>query len=173
MSIGNFRETDEKNETTESTDNAERYKNQILETPESYDDDFDKKLDSLESKRELEDGKEKNSNQSENIGKDSAWERLRSLFSKRENRESIKEQDSKELIDQPSTNKSFRDGLKVNNFDNHIERQAAENMKKKAESPVESDADTNESESDTTVNEGRSRAEEAYNRHYHIRDDER
>ncbi len=176
MSIGNFRETSEKNETnetTEKTDNAEKYKNQILKTPESYDDDFDKKLDSLDNKRKLEDGKERNANQSENTGKDGAWERLRNFFSKREKGENTERHESKASTEQPSDNKSFRDRLNVDNSDNHIEKQAVENLKKKAESPVESDANTDENESDITVNEGRSRAEEAYNRHYNIKDDER
>lgn len=176
MSIGNFnevKENRESNKTIENTDNTEKYKNQILEVSESYDDDFDKKLDSIDDKREGEGGGEKNTEKSETTEKDSTWERLRNFFSKKEEGENAREYESKDSKERSSDNEGFRDRFKVDNTDNHIERQAAENMEKKAESSAESNADSNDGDNDITKNEGRSRAEEAYNKHYHIRDDER
>ena len=173
MSIGNFNEINENNEAKENTDNAEKFKNLILETPESYDDDFDKKLDVIEDKRDLEGDMEEKNGQPESTEKDSAWERLRSIFSKKESGEGTKENKIEDSLEQKSDSESFKDRFKVDNSDNQIEKQAAENMEKRTESSGESNSDTTESDSHITRSEGRSRAEEAYNRHYHIKDDER
>lgn len=89
MSLGNFKETNESsevNEARENTDNTEKPRNQILETPESYDDDFDSKLDSKErnneSKKDGQDG-------GEDVGgeKTSLLDKMRNLFSKKESGE--------------------------------------------------------------------------------------
>ena len=91
MSLGNFKETNEAsevNEARENTDNTEKPKNQILETPESYDDDFDSKLDTNENNNE--------SKKDGQIGGDdsggekaSLLDKMRNLFSKKESGEDL------------------------------------------------------------------------------------
>lgn len=102
MAFGNFRETSENTETNEAretTDNTEKSRNQILETPENYDDDFDNKLDSNEANENNEKRQTtENNNSEENIAhgekenveeKNSLLDRMKNLFSKKENNEKV------------------------------------------------------------------------------------
>lgn len=127
MSIGNFKETNENaeaNEAKENTDNTEKPRNQILETPEDYDDDFDKKLDSNEESNEQSNEQKSDSSEAESEKggdneKHSVLDRLRNMFSKRENNEdsdnnedaneSDDDQDAPDEGDKPD----FKDSLKV------------------------------------------------------------
>lgn len=94
MSVGNFRETNEANESRENNDNTEKPRNQILETPESYDDDFDSRLDN--KKREDESKKEGNSEGNESIvEKTSFLDKMRNLFAKKASSEESGEADDK------------------------------------------------------------------------------
>lgn len=179
MAIGKFDETNENNETNEvkeNTDNTEKPRNQILETPEHYDDDFDKKLDQNESKNESSGDKpqEFEKGKGEESEKNGILDRLRNLFSKKESNEVNSSDNSEDgnFDESPSKGESFRDSLKVENSDNHIESHAIENTEKKNVSSVETDSDTNENNNDVSKDRGRSRAEEAYNRQFHIRDDD-
>ncbi len=86
MSIGNFKETNETsevNETRENTDNTEKPRNQILETPESYEDDFDSKLDNNERNGESTNEHSEKGNESSGE-KTSLFDKMRNLFSKKE-----------------------------------------------------------------------------------------
>lgn len=138
MAIGNFRESNESyevNETKENTDNTEKPRNQILETPKSYDDDFDNRMDSRERKNES--GRESKDSVYEperggGEGKASLLDKMRNLFSKRENNDSNegnegeknKETSAKESADNGS---SFRDKL----------RESAPSMEEQAEQAKE------------------------------------
>ncbi len=86
MSIGIFKETNEASEVRENIDNTEKPRNQILETPESYDDDFDSKLDNWEREDEAKKGENVESNESV-VEKMSFLEKMRSLFVKKESSE--------------------------------------------------------------------------------------
>lgn len=115
MAIGNFKETNETNEvneTRENTDNTEKPRNQILETPESYDDNFDSKLDNNERSGETSNEKMDNGNE---LGgeKQSLFDKMRNLFSRKEsdgdsNSEGIKESAEKDS----SKRNSFLDDLR-------------------------------------------------------------
>lgn len=107
MAIGKFDETNENNETNEAkenTDNTEKSRNQILETPEDYDDDFDKKLDQNESKNESSGDKpqESEKDKGEDSEKGGVLDRLRNLFSKKESNEENSE--SSESTEKESDN---------------------------------------------------------------------
>lgn len=98
MSIGSFKETNESNEvneTRENIDNTEKPRNQILEIPESYDDDFDSKLDSNDRKNAS--PKEGHEQGDESGGeKTSLFDKMRNLFSKKENGEESEPTDNGE-----------------------------------------------------------------------------
>lgn len=83
MAIGKF------DETKENTDNTEKSRNQILETPEDYEDDFDKKLDQNESKNESSGDKlqESEKYKGEDSEKGRVLDRLRNLLFKKESNE--------------------------------------------------------------------------------------
>lgn len=115
MAIGNFKETNESNEVNEvreNTDNTEKPRNQILEKPESYDDDFDSKLDNNE--RTNEDTKERMDNGNESSGeKTSLFDKMRNLFSKKENGEESNDGGIKESDENDSNKRSsFLDDLR-------------------------------------------------------------
>lgn len=115
MAIGNFKETNESNEVNEvreNTDNTEKPRNQILEKPESYEDDFDNKLDNNE--RTNEDMKERMDNGNESSGeKTSLFDKMRNLFSKKENGEESNDDGIKESDENDSNKRSsFLDDLK-------------------------------------------------------------
>ena len=96
MSIGNFKETNETSEARENTDNIEKPRNQILETPESYDDDFDSKMDN----KEWEDKSKKEGNAEGNesvVEKMSFFDKMRNLFTKKEGSEESGDSDDKNV----------------------------------------------------------------------------
>lgn len=78
MSIGNFKETSEGKE----TENVEKPKNQILETPEKYKDDFDRKLEANEAKEDQSPIKEKG--EGRDGERQSFFTKMKNLFSNKE-----------------------------------------------------------------------------------------
>lgn len=116
MSIGSFKETNESNEvneTRENIDNTEKPKNQILEVPESYDDEFDSKLDSND--RENASTKEGHEQGDESGGeKISLLDKMKNLFSKKENGEESELADNGENESEKNDNgsSSFRENLR-------------------------------------------------------------
>lgn len=163
MSIGNFSETndssDEVKETKESTDNTEKPKNQILENADGYDDDFDKKLDSMEnneSKTENSDNKESDSGEKGGEEKQSLLDKMRNLFSRKESgRES--ETETKEGENTESDKNDF--ASRRSSFMEYLREGAptteeqAETSKKWQEGKKESGSDGGEN-NDETKSEG-------------------
>ena len=152
MAIGKFDETSEKNETNETkeaTDNNEKRRNQILDTPEDYDDDFDKKLDETEKHQ---DGMKENSEKGEKNDffskfKDK-FDEIKDRFSKKDNTddksESKEETDKKVTGNSTDAEKAFRNSYKVDNSNNQIEKNAHTSMDtKRALSEGENDEDDN------------------------------
>lgn len=134
MSIGNFSETSESknevNETNESVDNTEKPKNQILETPDSYNDDFDSKLDSKESKDVQEvDNKEQDNYFSEVNGEKKSDDKT-SLLDKMMNLFKKKEIESSDNIDKKDDSSSTSDMKK--DFYERV-KENAPSMEKQAE----------------------------------------
>ena len=60
MTFGGFKETSESMENNEAkTENTEKKRNQILEIPDEYKDDFDKKIETSENKEQQTDTEKK------------------------------------------------------------------------------------------------------------------
>lgn len=136
MSIGNFVETNEsKNEVNETKDNTEKPRNQILETPDSYKDDFESKLDSKEAKeteRTEQDNDSGEGKEEKGDGeKTSLLDKMRSLFTKKDNGENQEKAEGKaaDAGDNPPSDPedfhsteevkpdmSFKDSLKTENW---------------------------------------------------------
>lgn len=124
MVIGNFKETSENDEAKENVENTEKPRNQILETPDRYDDDFDSKLDDNEVKENRESQSEGEDSDKfkpqDGEEKQSLLDKMRNLFSRKES-DSKNESDEKtnEGSDMGETDeaKSFRDSLKVDNYE--------------------------------------------------------
>lgn len=116
MSFRKFSETNEGNEANESKESAvetlDKPKNQILETPKDYKDDFDKKADTAEKKVSAGDSGDSDDGDREakSEGKQGPFERLKSMF-KKEAKEEPVEKDNNEAT--TSTSSKFRDSLKV------------------------------------------------------------
>lgn len=125
MSIGNFKETnenDESKEAQETPDNTEKPRNQILETPDDYADDFDSKLDDNESKENQENQSEDESSgedkPQEGEEKQSLLDKMRNLFSRKESSDgetaNDKEKPDSSETPEKSSREQFADSLKVN-----------------------------------------------------------
>lgn len=143
MSIGNFSETSESknelNEANESLDNTEKPRNQILETSDSYKDNFESRLDSKESREgqeteyteqnnDFSEGKE----EKDDGEKTSLLDKMRNLFKKKEDGENQQEMkkvaadsdetnppddlDSSNSSDKTKPEVSVRDSLKAENW---------------------------------------------------------
>ncbi len=127
MAFGDFKETNETKEASDnkeaSTENSEKRRNQILDVPEDYDDDFDSKLDAND-KKENSDTPEKNKD-SEGSEKQGLFDRIKSFFSKdkpdesNENKESDTEKNNET---EKSRSESFRDSLKVDQSPEEIKK---------------------------------------------------
>jgi hypothetical protein len=166
MSIGNFNETSDSSnefkETNESKDNVEKPRNQILDLPGSYDDDFKKRLDSIETrtlseenslKKNTDDVKEKNGEE-----KLSLLDKMRNLFSRKENKE---EKDNK---DADRTNETQESGSTIlsdahKSFVENLRKDApsmeaqAEAAKKRQDRNYESNVNGNESNGEANDSE--------------------
>lgn len=140
MSIGNFDETNESknevNETNETTDNTEKPRNQILETPDSYKDDFESKLDSKESKEAERTEQDNDSGEGKEEkgdgGKTSLLDKMRNLFKKKDDGENQEKAEGKASdgdssppdeypdythpTEEVKPEMSFRDSLKTENW---------------------------------------------------------
>lgn len=131
MSLGNFKETSETNETVEAneakdaTDNTEKNRNQILDTPDKYDDDFDKKLDDCESdqdstERDSDKNLDSSSEKGESEEKQSLLDKMRNLFSKKESTDGgdTKEDEGTEesKVKEPSQREKFLDSIRVDDY---------------------------------------------------------
>ena len=109
MSFFRHGDAGERNEASENKENREKQpRNQILETPDSRQSRAYDRLSAAEEK-----AKEKG-NEAKESKPESPEEKVK------------------------SAKEDFRNGLKVDNKDNHIERNAAKNMEKKANKPSES-----------------------------------
>jgi hypothetical protein len=134
MSIGNFSETSESknevNEANESVDNTEKPGNQILETPDSYKDDFESRMDSKESKEGQEtehtkqgDDSGESKEEKGDSDKTSLLDKMRNLFKKKEDGENQQESkkvessvDGPQPPDEGKSEMSFKDSLKPENW---------------------------------------------------------
>lgn len=124
MIFGGFKETNETNENTDnreaSTEDSEKKRNQILEVPEDYRDDFESKID---EKEDSDNGKEG----FENEDKSSWFERIKSLCSKEKNTEKNKESGETENKEpEKSRSELFRDSIRVTESPEEIMKHNAE-----------------------------------------------
>lgn len=95
MSIGKFDETNESNneasEAKEQTENIDKPRNQILETPDSYKDNFNKKLDTNDAEKNKESAgkldQEKQTDKNQDSEKTSFLEKMKNLLSHKESGE--------------------------------------------------------------------------------------
>ena len=115
MAIGNFKDTNESkefDEARESIDNIGKSRNQILETSESYEDAFDKRIEDYECKEEKTNEVCKQGYESDE-GKISLYDKMRNLFSKKESREETDTTAGDESNDGfDNKRKSFQDNLR-------------------------------------------------------------
>ena len=125
MAFGGFKETNETNENTDNKDssieNSEKRRNQILEVPEDYDDDFDSKIDKNEDKSEKENV---NDEKSEGTEKKGGFDRIKGMFSK-DNPDKDKDTEEKnEQNSKPEKSRveTFKDSLKVDQSPEEIEK---------------------------------------------------
>jgi len=119
MSFGHFKETNEdkeSNEASETIDNTERPKNQILEIPKDFD-DFDSKLDANDAKEssEKQSSMEKDDSGESKRGegkeeKTSILDKMRNIFSKKESGETDESENTD--VDTDSSNESQQEQLK-------------------------------------------------------------
>ena len=81
MTFGGFKETSESMENNEAkTENTEKKRNQILEIPDEYKDDFDKKIETSENKEQQTDTEKKDTPEG---GEKTGWfEKIKGFFSK-------------------------------------------------------------------------------------------
>lgn len=129
MSWGNFKEISESSETTEvaetneakdATDDTEKSRNQILETSDKYDDDFDKKLDDCESDQDSDDNPDFSSEKDGGEEKQSLLDKMRNLFSKKEGTDAGDTKENKGAEEseakEPSQREKFLDSVRVDNY---------------------------------------------------------
>lgn len=124
MAFGGFRETNETNENVDNreatTENSEKRRNQILEVPEDYNDDFESKIDEKENSDK---GKEGVGNEDR-----SNWfERIKFLCSREKNTEKNKEGEETENKEpQKSRAELFHDSIRVTETPEEIMKRNAE-----------------------------------------------
>lgn len=82
MTFGGFKETSESMENNEAkTENTEKKRNQILEIPDEYKDDFDKKIETSENKEQQTDTEKKDTPEG---GEKTGWfEKIKGFFQKK------------------------------------------------------------------------------------------
>lgn len=130
MAFGGFKETNETKENTDNKEsfieNSEKKRNQILEVPEDYDDDFDSKIDSNEKKEE--DNSSENEKKSDGNEKQGLFSHIKGLFSKDKPNEGEKQKETEEENTEPekSRSESFRDSMKVERSPEEIKKYNAE-----------------------------------------------
>lgn len=125
--FGNFKETRES-----SIENIEKPKNQILELPDKYcNEEFNKKLDINEAKENKEKELSIEKNESDSQEKSSFFDKVKSLILKEEKKcDDNFEKEETNIKDEITSHQKFTDSIKIENSDNHIEKQAIENNKK-------------------------------------------
>lgn len=107
-----FKETGETTDNKESSlDNTDKHRNQILETFDDYDDDFDSKLDS----NEKEDTKNNLDSNDSGQEKTSLLDRIKGLFSKENTKENKEANETSETENEPVKSRAelFRESLKA------------------------------------------------------------
>lgn len=117
MSIGNFKEGNEGNDSNESRmENSESNREKDMESTEARNEDVDQKIDDHDSKSDKgAEDKEKQKLDDDSSEKQSPWERLKSFFKKEgdernsETSDAIKEKST----EQTDKEKSFADSLRV------------------------------------------------------------
>ena len=99
MTFGGFKETSESMENNEAkTENTEKKRNQILEIPDEYKDDFDKKIETSENKEQQTDTEKKDTPEG---GEKTGWfEKIKGFFSK-EKENNIEKEDEPEKSEKP------------------------------------------------------------------------
>ena len=122
MAFGSFKETNENADNRESAiENSEKRRNQILEVPEDYDDDFESKMDKYEEKPEEENPNEERTDGTEKRG----WfDRIKIMFSK-DNPDKDKDAEGKnEENSKPEKSRAeiFRESLRVDQSPEEIEK---------------------------------------------------
>lgn len=160
MSLGNFKETSESSETSEAaetsetnetkdaTDDTEKSRSQILDTPDKYDDDFDKKLDDCESDQDSpeqnsDDDPDSSSQKGEGEEKQSLLDKMRSLFSKKEGAEAgdtkADEGTEESKAKEPSQREKFLESVRVDDYQVPALDKAESNSGDKPDESSESD----------------------------------
>ena len=135
MAFGNFKETNENKES--SVDNTEKPKNQLLETPKDYEDDFDKKVDTADKKEEKNTESNSDKGGEENKG---FFSKIKGLIKPKEESNSENQESKNEDTEQTKDNE-FAKKYKVDNSDNHIEKQAMEKYQENKEKNTENTED--------------------------------
>lgn len=124
MTFGGFKETSESMENNEAkTENTEKKRNQILEIPDEYKDDFDKKIETSENKEQQTDIEKKDTPEG---GEKTGWfEKIKGFFSK-EKENNIEKEDEPEKSEKPDKHSSFIDSLKVDMSPEEVKEYNAE-----------------------------------------------
>ena len=116
MAFNGFKETSETNENREnSIENNEKRRNQILELPEDYEDDFDSKLDEAETKDE-------NKEQTGDKEKIGWFERIKFLCLKEKNGEQDKNKEVEKQEPKKSRAELFHESIRVDQTPEEIEK---------------------------------------------------
>lgn len=116
MAFNGFKETSETNENREnSIENNEKRRNQILELPEDYEDDFDSKLDEAETKDE-------NKEQTGDKEKIGWFERIKFLCLKEKNGEQDKNKEVEKQEPKKSREELFHEFIRVDQTPEEIEK---------------------------------------------------
>lgn len=162
MSLGSFKETSESSEATETneakdaTDDTEKSRSQILDTPDKYDDDFDKKLDDCEAnqhspEQNSDENPDSSSEKSEGEEKQSLLDKMRSLFSKKEGAETDEAKDAEGTEEaetqEPSQREKFLDSVRVDDYQ-------APNLGKAESDSTEKPAEASESDDARGIEHG-------------------
>lgn len=167
MSMGNFKETSENTETNETKESSiEKPRNQILEVPKEYKDDFDSKVDNADSKNES-----KQENKAEKSG---PLDKFKSFLSKF--KESKEQDNSKEKSDNKEEG-ATKEAPKRNEFKESLKFDPEE-LNKNNETSNESKIDSSENDEDDENISTKDRGEErtpwgdAYRREHRENPDE-
>ena len=141
MALGT--EATETNEAKDATDDTEKSRSQILDTPDKYDDDFDKKLDDCEANQDSpeqnsDENPDSSSEKGEGEEKQSLLDKMRSLFSKKEGAEADEAKSQRE---------KFLDSVRVDDYQ-------APDLDKAESDSTEKPAETSESEDARGIEHG-------------------
>lgn len=167
MSMGKFKETNENTEANETKESSiEKPRNQILEVPKEYKDDFDSKVDNADSKNE--------SKQENKAEKNGPLDKFKSFLSKIKE---SKEQDNSEEKSDSKEDHTAKEVPKTNEFKERL-KVTPEELNKNKETSNESKIDSSENDEDDENISTKDRGEErtlwgdAYRREHRQNPDE-